>query len=209
VLSNPAGTGLHLGGTGFWHLTGFTVADSTQGIVLDSSSHNILDGVEVTGVAGEGVLLGGGSSDNVVRRAWVHHSGVGLALAAGSDRNQVLDGRFGPEIAAAYLDVREGTAGGVVGGNTFDGPAVAAWVAVKGNGYAFTGNAGSGAAPAGYAVAGCGNVWRDNRSDLGGAGEYAIAAGQADCAGNPNVVYASNTVTGATKGLTDIPVTVN
>ena len=95
----------------------------------------------------------------------------------------------------------------MVSGNTFDGHAAGSWVGVEGGDYSFTGNTGTGTALAGYTVSGCGNVWRDNRSDLGGAGEYAInVTAQPDCAAYPNVVYASNTVAGATKGLTNITV---
>ncbi|MEV8511924.1 cellulose binding domain-containing protein [Dactylosporangium sp. NPDC051484] len=58
------------------------------------------------------------------------------------------------------------------------------------------------------AGSGCGNVWRDNVSDLGGAGRYAInVTSTSKCAGNLNVVYASNTVRNATIGLTNIAVT--
>ena len=55
---------------------------------------------------------------------------------------------------------------------------------------------------------GCGNVWRGNRSDLGGVGQYAInITSVSKCTANPNIVYSSNTVTRAVKGLTNIPVT--
>ena len=58
------------------------------------------------------------------------------------------------------------------------------------------------------AGSGCGNVWRDNVSDLGGAGGWAInVTSTSKCAGNLNVVYASNTVTGATRGLTNVAIT--
>jgi hypothetical protein len=51
-------------------------------------------------------------------------------------------------------------------------------------------------------------VWRDNRSDLGGVGGYAIRiTSTSKCAGAPNVVHASNTVTRAVTGLTNIAVT--
>ena len=55
---------------------------------------------------------------------------------------------------------------------------------------------------------GCGNVWRGNKSDLGGVGNYAInVSDQSKCSGNLNVVYSSNTVTNAKIGLTNITVT--
>ncbi|MFG2645061.1 hypothetical protein ACGFYP_29295 [Streptomyces sp. NPDC048370] len=51
-------------------------------------------------------------------------------------------------------------------------------------------------------------MWRGNRSDLGGVGAYAIKiTSTSKCSANPNVVYASNTVTNAGSGLTNVPVT--
>ncbi|WP_329790153.1 hypothetical protein V1227_39360 [Lentzea sp. DG1S-22] len=48
---------------------------------------------------------------------------------------------------------------------------------------------------------GCGNTWRANRSDLGGVGRYAIhVTSVSKCSALPNVVRASNTVTGAVRG---------
>jgi hypothetical protein len=48
-------------------------------------------------------------------------------------------------------------------------------------------------------------VWRNNVSDLGGVGQYAIdVTWVSKCAG---VVYTSNTVTNAVKGPTTIAVT--
>lgn len=55
---------------------------------------------------------------------------------------------------------------------------------------------------------GCGTVWRGNSSDLGGVGDYAIKiTSTSKCSGRPNVVYASNTVTRAVSGLTNVAVT--
>ncbi|GAA1973444.1 hypothetical protein [Amycolatopsis minnesotensis] len=51
-------------------------------------------------------------------------------------------------------------------------------------------------------------MWRGDKSDLGGAGEYAIKISSVSkCKAKPDVVHASNTVTGAKSGLTNIPVT--
>ncbi|MGI5152772.1 hypothetical protein ACQEVC_41410 [Plantactinospora sp. CA-294935] len=54
----------------------------------------------------------------------------------------------------------------------------------------------------------CGDVWRRSSSDLGGVGRWAVnVTFTSQCAGNLNAVYASNTVTNATGGLTNIAVT--
>jgi hypothetical protein len=89
---------------------------------------------------------------------------------------------------------------------------------VKGSGYTLSRNRGTYSGGSmlvdGYQVhqivsgARCGNVFRANDSDLGGASGYAInVTEQSGCSASPNVVYSTNTVTKAGKGLTNIPVT--
>ncbi len=169
---------------------------------------------------GEGVYLGSANSN------WACHGNSG-GVDRG-DRIQVLDNHIGPFIAAEPIDVKEGTFTGVIRGNTFDGRGISgensadSWIDVKGIGYTIENNTGTFAPPGVFANGyenhntstspsfdnGCGNVWRGNESDLGGAGAYAIKISSVSkCAANPNVVYASNTVTNATAGLTNIPVT--
>lgn len=169
---------------------------------------------------GEGVYLGSANSN------WACHGNSG-GVDRG-DRIQVLDNHIGPFIAAEPIDVKEGTFNGLIRGNTFDGRGISgensadSWIDVKGIGYTIEDNTGTFAAPGTFANGyenhntstspsfdnGCGNVWRNNKSDLGGAGDYAIKISSVSkCAANPNVVYASNTVTNAKSGLTNIPVT--
>ncbi|WIX99442.1 cellulose binding domain-containing protein [Amycolatopsis mongoliensis] len=169
---------------------------------------------------GEGVYLGSANSN------WACHGNSG-GVDRG-DRIQVLDNHIGPFIAAEPIDVKEGTFDGLIRGNTFDGRGISgensadSWIDVKGIGYTIENNTGTFSAPGTFANGyenhntgtspafdnGCGNVWRGNKSDLGGVGAYAIKISSVSkCAANPNVVYASNTVTNATSGLTNIPVT--
>ncbi|VVJ18768.1 Endo-1 [Amycolatopsis camponoti] len=169
---------------------------------------------------GEGVYLGSANSN------WACHGNSG-GVDRG-DRIQVLDNHIGPFIAAEPIDVKEGTFNGLIRGNTFDGRGISgensadSWIDVKGIGYTIENNTGTFSSPGVFANGyenhntstspsfdnGCGNVWRGNKSDLGGVGAYAIKISSVSkCAANPNVVYASNTVTNATSGLTNIPVT--
>jgi hypothetical protein len=242
------GYGFHLNRASYWKLVGFSVASSAKGIVFDSASHNVIHGVQVSNINMEGIHLRTASSDNVVEQSYVHDTGktdpgYGEGLYFGSatsnwdkfgengtgpdrsDRNQALANTFGPNVGGEHIDIKEGTVGGLVSGNRFDGRGISgqhfadSWVDVKGNGYLLTGNvgtfvAGTGTLADGYQVhqqlagQGCGNVWRGNTSDLGGVGNYAInVTDQSNCAGNLNVVYGSNTVTNAVTGLTNIAVT--
>jgi hypothetical protein len=169
---------------------------------------------------GEGVYIGSANSN------WSCHGNTGGVDR--SDRVQVLDNRIGPNIAAEPVDVKEGTFDGVIRGNTFDGRGISgqnsadSWVDVKGVRYTIEDNTGTFTSPGTFAngyethnpattpsfANGCGTVWRGNRSDLGGVGQYAIKiTSTSKCAALPNVVHASNTVTGATVGLTNIRVT--
>lgn len=249
VPSSPSGIsycgyGLHLNKVQHWHLTGFTVANSAKGIILDGSSNNLLDGVEVSNVGDEGVHFRTASSGNTIQNSLIHDTGTaqpgyGEGLYFGSaqsnwskygengsgpdrsDNNKALNNTF-RAIAAEHIDIKEGTQGGLVQGNTFTGGVSGAnsadsWVDVKGNNYTITGNHGTyttGTLVDGYQTHqilspyGCGNVWRSNDSNLGNVAAYAInATNQSSCGSNLNVVYSSNTVTNATKGLTNITVT--
>ncbi|MEV7041361.1 cellulose binding domain-containing protein [Amycolatopsis sp. NPDC051061] len=191
-----------------------------------SSADSVLKNSTITSTGlvqpgyGEGVYLGSANSN------WACHGNSG-GVDRG-DRIQVLDNHIGPFIAAEPIDVKEGTFNGLIRGNTFDGRGISgensadSWIDVKGIGYTIENNTGTFSAPGTFANGyethntstspsfdnGCGNVWRGNKSDLGGVGAYAIKISSVSkCAANPNVVYASNTVTNATSGLTNIPVT--
>ncbi|MFC6022001.1 cellulose binding domain-containing protein [Plantactinospora solaniradicis] len=240
-----SGYGLWLFAAAYWRLEGFTVAESKKGIVLDNAPHVTIDDVYVHHVEDEAVHFRRSSSDGILRNSRIEHTGLvqpgyGEAVYLGSansnwschgnidgvdrsDRVQVLGNRLGPSVAAEHIDVKEGTVGGVIRGNTFDGRGLSgqnsadSWVDMKGTGYVVEDNIGSYAPPGtfanGYethnpvAGSGCGNIWRRNSSDLGGVGQWAInVTSTSKCAGNLNVVYASNTVTNATGGLTNIAV---
>jgi hypothetical protein len=117
-----------------------------------------------------------------------------------SDRNQALNNKLGPNVAAEHIDIKEGTEGGVIACNTFDGQGISGQNnADSCDGYQVH------SVVDGY---GCGNTFRGNDSNLGGAGGYAInVTNQKECGSAPNVVYANNKVQKAAKGLTNVDVT--
>lgn len=239
---NP-GYGLWLYAAAYWRLSGFTVADASKGIVLDAAPHVLIDGVYVHDIGDEGVHFRRSSADGVIENSRIERTGQvqpdfgeGVYLGSAnsnwscygntggvdaSDRVQVLNNHIGPDVAAEHVDVKEGTVGGVLRGNTFNGQGIAgqnsadSWVDVKGSDYLIQGNTGTFAPPGvfanGYethnptAGSGCGNIWRDNASDLGNVGAWAIdVTSTSKCVGHLNVVYTSNTVTNAVSGLTNI-----
>ncbi|WP_433350360.1 cellulose binding domain-containing protein [Micromonospora sp. CA-111912] len=241
-----SGYGLWLFDAPYWNLTGFTVAESKKGIVLDNSHHVTIDGVYVHHTEDEAVHFRRSSADGIIRDSVITDTGLaqpgygeGVYLGSAqsnfgchgnsggmdrSDRVQVLNNRIGPRVTAEHVDIKEGTEGGVIRGNTFDGQGISgvnsgdSWVDAKGNGYLVEGNTGTFRAPGTFANGyethnlltgyGCGNVWRGNTSDLGGVGRYAVnVSSTSKCPANPNVVHASNTVTNAVNGLTNIAVT--
>jgi len=240
------GYGLWLANAPYWNLTGFTVAESKKGVVLDNSHHVVIDGLYVHHVDDEAVHFRRSSADGVIRNSRIEYTGLvqpgfgeGVYLGSAnsnwschgnsggvdrSDRIQVIGNTIGPLVKAEHIDVKEGTQGGVIRGNTFNGTGISgqnsgdSWVDVKGNNYLLQANVGTFSPPGTFANGyethnpvsgfGCGNVWRDNRSDLGGVGAYAIRiTSTSACSSNPNVVYSSNTVTNARSGLTNITVT--
>ena len=141
--------------------------------MVDASSHVVVDGIAVTEVGEEAVHLRRGSSDNVVRGSVIRATGlrtkkfgegiyVGSAksnwctysdcLPDRSDRN-VLEGNDIAETTAESVDIKEGTTGGTVRGNTFSGvgmSAADAWVNVKGNEWQIVGNVGADAPEDGF-----------------------------------------------------------
>ncbi|MDT0342860.1 discoidin domain-containing protein [Streptomyces litchfieldiae] len=217
-----------------WRLTGFTVRDAKKGVMATGASGNVLDGIEVYDIGEEGIHFRQESSDNVVRDSFVHDTGqvtedYGEAIYLGSaqnhwdggpdtsDRNRVLNNRLGPNVTAEHVDIKEGSTGGEVSGNTFDGTGQTgansgeSWVSAKGNGYLIAGNQGTAAYMSGYKTRvrvegwGCGNVFRANTGSVApyqadGWGFDVVNDGCAE----PNVVCDDNEVTGATLGASTV-----
>jgi parallel beta-helix repeat protein len=155
---------VHLQGADYWQLRGFTVRGGNKGVVLDGSSHNVIDGLDVGATGDEGIHLRYGSAWNTVSRNTVHNTGqsqpgygegiyVGSAVSNWqggpdrSDHNGVIENRVG-HTGAENVDIKEGTTGGVLRGNRFDGTGMSgqnfadSWVDIKGNGWIASGNVG-------------------------------------------------------------------
>lgn len=233
VLTAGGGYGLHLNGAAYWTVRGLTFSGGQKGIVADSADGVVIDSVTVHDLDMEGVHFRKSSSDGVIRNSRIYDTGhdgrgmgegvyVGTAgdLSDNSDRVQILDNTIGPDVGGENVDIKEGTTGARIIGNTFDGSGLTganyddSWVDVKGNDVLVEGNHGSRTTNNGYETHtqqsgwGCGTVFRDNTSDLAGSsGDRQLAFNVTNYSTScPTTVRSSNTVTGG-KGLTNIAVT--
>ena len=226
---------LHLDGAGYWTLAGFTVWRGKNGIMLDRANHNVLTGLRVHGPGQTAFHLRTFSSDNRIERSEVqdtgrYQPGIGEAVYIGSavsnwesatgssttpdraDRNRVIDNVFGPGVTSEAVDVKEGTTGGEIRGNTFHGTdhsgvnASDSWMDVKGNGYVIAGNVGTDTYLDGFqthaAVDGWGNhnVFSGNVANVNATG-YGFRI-DGDTRGN--VVLCDNVVRNAGLGLANV-----
>ncbi|MFD3337011.1 right-handed parallel beta-helix repeat-containing protein [Streptomyces sp. NPDC058700] len=233
VLTAGGGYGLHLNGASYWTVAGITVTGGQKGIMTDTANDVVIDGVTVHGLDMEGVHFRNSSRNAVIRNSRIYDTGndgrgmgegvyVGTAntLSDRSDNAQILNNVIGPDVGGESIDIKEGTTGARIVGNTFDGRGLTgvhyddSWVDVKGNGVLVENNTGVNTTNNGYETHsqqsgwGCGTVFRGNRSNLTGAtGPQRLAINVTNRSGScPTTVYASNTVTGG-NGLTNIPVT--
>ncbi|MEU2021514.1 right-handed parallel beta-helix repeat-containing protein [Streptomyces sp. NPDC016469] len=238
VLTTPTGggNGIQLTSAPYWVIQGMTVTGGQKGIMIDSSGHVVADSVEIHHTTMEGIHFRTSSSYGTVRNSFIHDTGLsGNGMGEGvyvgtantptdaSDHVRIVDNVIGPGIGGENIDVKEGTTGGLISGNTFDGDGLTganyddSWVDIKGNGYTVENNRGTGTTNDGFQTHtqdpgwGCGTVFRNNTADLTGATgptRFAIDVtnyASSDC---PATVTSDNRVTGGA-GLVNpgVPVT--
>lgn len=199
-----AGYVLHLDGASWWRLVGFTVRNGQKGVMADRSQRSVIQGLTVQDIGDEAIHLRSFSSDNLVvgntvRRTGLRREKFGEGVYIGSatsnwakysaggpdrsDRNVVRGNSFS-EFTAEAVDIKEGTTGGVLVGNVFDGAGITeegadSWVDVKGNNWLIQGNRGTNSPKDGYQTHdvekgwGTGNVFRANSA--AGLPGYAVA----------------------------------
>ncbi|MFI9624164.1 right-handed parallel beta-helix repeat-containing protein [Streptomyces sp. NPDC052042] len=233
VLTAGGGYGLHLNGASHWTVRGITLTGGQKGIVTDTATDVVIDSVTVHGLTMEGVHFRRSSRNGVIKNSRIYDTGrdgrgmgegvyVGTAgdLSDRSDGVQILGNTIGPGVGGENIDIKEGTTGARIIGNTFDGRGLTganyddSWVDVKGNDVLVEGNRGFHTTNNGYETHtqqkgwGCGTVFRDNTSDLSGStGADRLAINVTNhSASCPTTVHSGNTVTGG-RGLTNITVT--
>jgi hypothetical protein len=219
----------------YWVVSGFSVVGGQKGVLLDGANHNLLTSLSVHGTGNEAVHFRSASSDNILEWSEIFDTGkasaefgegvyIGSAVSQWekftgsanvpdrSDRNVIRNNEIGPNVRAELIDVKEGTTGGSIADNTFNGAGIVSdgfadsWIDVKGNGYSITGNQGTDSPADGFQVHvveggwGNGNTFRKNRATVNADG-YGFRI-SADASGT--VVSCDNVVMGAGAGLSNI-----
>ena len=157
---------LHLKQASHWRLIGFSVRQGQKGVMADGTVGSVIQGLNVTDIGDEAIHLRNFSTDNVVSDNEISRTGlrrekfgegvyIGTAVSNWctisncrpdrSDRNVVVGNRIDTTTAEA-VDIKEGTTGGLVQDNVFDGSALSgadSWVDVKGTAWLIQGNTGT------------------------------------------------------------------
>jgi hypothetical protein len=171
VLDGGGTTGgyvFHLDGAEHWRLVGFTVRNGQKGVMADATTGTVIQDLAVNGTGDEAVHLRRNSTDNLVVGNVISDTGqrrdkfgegvyIGTAvsnwctisdcLPDRSDRN-VIAGNTISDTTAEAVDIKEGTTGGLLVDNTFDGAGnteADSWVDVKGTAWTIRGNRGTNA----------------------------------------------------------------
>jgi len=226
----------------YWIIKGFTITNGLKGLMMDDADYNVIDGIRIYNIGEEALHIRTYSSNNTVQNVTITNTGLktpdyGEGIYIGSavsnwptytngnpdlcDSNKILNNTIGPAITAECIDVKEGTTGGLIRGNTFDATGITgansgdSWMDVKGNKYQIEYNTGTNPGGTifkdGYqvhvAAAGWGNnnEFRTNTCTVNATG-YGFNIQLSGSAGTSvgNKVYTSNTVTGAASGVANI-----
>lgn len=235
------GYGFHLDGASYVTMKGFTVTNSGKGIMGDAANNNVIDGLLVHHIGDEAIHLRCASSDNVIQNSEITDTGVenpkyGEGVYFGhaksnwencdgggedhSDRNKAIGNKIGPDVRAEAADLKEGSTGGEIRDNIFDGTGMSgenyadSWIDAKGNDYIISGNKGTNALLDGFQTHqildgwGTGNVFANNTADVGAEG-YGFNIEEKNDGGPANVVCTNNTVTNAGAGDSNIEMTAD
>ena len=229
--STSSGYGLHLDGVSHVQVHGLSVRNAQKGIMVDRSTRVVVSGTVVERIGDEGIHLRRNTTDSLVTGTTVRDTGLRTAaygegiyigsaksnwasLTGGqpdrSDRNRVERNTISRTTSEA-VDIKEGTTGGWLVGNSFDGAATTAadsWVDVKGNDWQVTDNVGRTAPQDGF----------QTHEILAGWGQRTLFARNVATVGGPGygvyvhrplgtVVRCDNVVSGAARGLSNIPCT--
>jgi len=233
-----SGYAFSLKGNQYWIIKGFTVTNSKNGVVLDNCKYVTVDSIQAKKLGQDGVHLRTHTSYSVVKNCYIDSTGLndysygeGIYIGSAysnwctytncdpdtSNYNQVLNNSFGNFITAENIDIKEGTKGGLIKGNQFNGTGLQgmnggdSWIDVKGNNYIIENNTGNNSILDGFQThipqPGYGNfnIFRNNTLNVNGPG-YGIKVQTSNANGTAynNTVCANNIVSGAGLGLSNI-----
>jgi hypothetical protein len=227
--STSSGYGFHLDHADHAVLSGVTVRDAQKGVMIDDAQGVTVRGLTVTRIGDEGIHVRDGSTgarilDNRISQTGSHEAKYGEGIYVGTansnwcdisqcqpDRSDgaLLQGNTISATTAENIDIKEGTSGGTVQGNSLDGAgstAADSWIDVKGDDWTITGNTGAHSSGDGFQTHqvvdgwGTGNRFADNTATVDGDGYgFHLAPALA------NVVACDNTAPQAAKGLANVP----
>lgn len=222
------GYGVHLENASWVNVVGLTVTNAQKGIMVDAGSHVRLQENAVKHVGDEAIHLRRGTVDSIVQANTIEGTGlrnpkfgegvyIGTAesnwpdLTGGSpdasDRNLILGNTIRGTTAEA-VDIKEGTTGGVLAENTFDGAGMTAkgadsWVDVKGNDWLVVNNRGVNSLGDGFQTHEILDGWGDHNifagnsaAGIGRAPEKSLPAGIALRPALANVATCTNIAEG-------------
>ncbi len=224
---------LHLDNADYWRIVGITARHGQKGIMLDDTDHAIIQGVEVYDTGDEAIHLRKFSSYNLVTGAEIHDTGrrntkFGEGIYVGSAQSNwssvsggvpdeshynVIENNTIYRTTAESVDIKEGTQGGVLRGNHFDGALLVtsgadSWVDVKGRDWLIENNTGVNSPMDGFQTHkivngwGTGNVFSGNVAEVKGPG-FGIALTPV----LENVVTCDNVVVSAAEGYANVDCT--
>lgn len=219
---------LHLNGVSHWNIDGFAVRNGQKGVMADTVTNSAITGLTVSEIGDEGIHLRRFSTDNVVSGNTVSDTGLrkekfgeGIYIGTAesnwcditdcepdrSDRN-VIESNIIERTTSESVDIKEGTSGGILRGNTFNGELITAadsWVDVKGNDWLVEANVGVSAPQDGFQTHeildgwGTNNVFRSNSATVNADGFGFSLTPVRD-----NVVECSNVATAAGEGFSNV-----
>jgi len=212
-------------------VSGMTVTNGLKGITVRNSHHVTVADTLVNTVGFEAIHLRENTTDSVVIGNVIRNTGLvnglygeGIYIGSSdrnwcsltaclpdrSDRNAVLNNTISMTTAQP-IEVKEGTTGGVVRGNVFDGLGAMSradsWVMVKGNDWTVTSNVGTNSTQHGFhingSVPGWGlrNLFSDNSAKVDASG-FGFKVYEPNGTGTSGTILScTNTVTGAVSGF--------
>lgn len=240
--NQSSGYSFSLKGNSYWLIKGFTVKNAKNGVVLDRCRYVTVDSILASNVGQSGVHLRTHTSYSIVKNCHIDSTGLdnpaygeGVYIGSAnsnwctytncdpdtSNYNQVLNNTFGTAISAENIDIKEGTKGGLIKGNVFNGTGLQlvnggdSWVDVKGNYYLIDSNVGNNTVLDGFQThiqqpGGYGNFNRFANNTINmNAGGYGIRVQTSNANGTAtaNEVCNTNVVSGSATALSNVPVT--